>query len=230
MAKVLVACEYSGIVRDAFSKLGHDAWSIDILPTESPGQHIQDDVLNHLDKGWDLMIAHPPCTYLCITGLCWMHHPQDKHLDKKLRRPHPNFPNRKQQQEDALEFVRKLMDAPIEKICIENPVSIISSQIRKPNQYIQPYQFGHYECKKTGLWLKNLPTLAHTSDLKKETYALPKKLRWKNLWTSPSAKRGKERSKFYQGFADAMAEQWGGNLKEVDNPNISTYGYKAFFK
>lgn len=230
MAKVLVACEYSGIVRDAFSKLGHDAWSIDILPTESKGQHIQDDVLKHLDKGWDLMIAHPPCTYLCVTGTGWLYHPDDKHLDKRIRRPHPKFPNRRQQQKEALEFVQKLMDAPIEKICIENPVSVISSNIRKPNQYVQPYEYGHLECKKTGLWLKNLPTLTPSKNLKKETMSLPKGQRCKGWFLPPSKDRGKIRSKFFTGIADAMAQQWGGNLKEVDNSNISTYGHKAFFK
>ena len=212
MAKVLVACEYSGIVRDAFTRLGHDAWSIDILPTESKGQHIQDDVLNHLDKDWDLMVAHPPCTYLCVTGTGWLYHPDDKHLDKRIRRPHPKFPNRRQQQKDALEFVQKLMDAPIEKICIENPVSVISSKIRKPNQYVQPYEYGHLECKKTGLWLKNLPTLAPTKNLKKETMSLPKGQRCKNLWCPPSKDRGKIRSMFFTGIADAMAEQWGREL------------------
>ncbi len=212
MAKVLVACEYSGIVRDAFTRLGHDAWSIDIIPTESKGQHIQDDVLNHLDKDWDLMVAHPPCTYLCVTGTGWLYHPDDKHLDKRIRRPHPKFPNRRQQQKEALEFVQKLMDAPIEKICIENPVSVISSKIRKPNQYVQPYEYGHLECKKTGLWLKNLPTLTPTKNLKKETLSLPKGQRCKNLWHPPSKDRGKIRSKFFTGIADAMAEQWGREL------------------
>ena len=185
MAKVLVACEYSGIVRDAFSKMGHDAWSIDIIPTESKGNHIIGDALDYLDNDWDLMVAHPPCTYLAVTGTSWLYHPEDKHLPREERRPHPKFPNRKQDQEKALDFVKKLMDAPIPRICIENPVSVISSKIRKPDQYVNPFQFGHKECKKTGLWLKNLPLLQETNNVWEETKDLPDKYK-KNMvdWRS----------------------------------------------
>ena len=216
MAKVLVACEYSGIVRDAFTRLGHDAWSIDILPTESKGQHIQDDVLNHLNKDWDLMVAHPPCTYLCVTGTGWLYHPDDKHLDKRIRRPHPKFPNRREQQKDALEFVQKLMDAPIEKICIENPVSVISSKIRKPNQYVQPYEYGHLECKKTGLWLKNLPTLTPTKNLKKKPCRYQKDKGAKTC----GILQAKTEAKLEVCFSPELLMQWQsngvGNYKEVD--------------
>lgn len=188
--KVLVACEYSGIVRDAFTKAGHDAWSCDILPTESKGKHIQDDVLNHLDKDWDMMIAHPPCTHLSVTGQ-WCFTKGVK--DPKLR-------------DDALDFVKKLMDAPIQKICIENPRSVIASHIRPSDQTIHPYWFGHYECKTTCLWLKNLPKLIPTHDVKNETMKLPDKIKYKNYWLGGG--KGKERSKFFTGIAKAMAHQW----------------------
>ena len=143
--KVLVACEYSGIVRDAFTSKGHDAWSCDILPTESPGNHFQGDVLEHLDKGWDLMIAHPPCTHLAVSGARWF---------TEGKKPWSL-------QEDALDFVRKLLNAPIDKIALENPVSVISTKIKKPNQIIQPFEYGHDVTKRTCLWLKNLPNLKH---------------------------------------------------------------------
>ena len=148
--KVLIACEYSGIVRDAFTSKGHDAWSCDILPTESPGNHFKGDVLEHLDKGWDLMIAHPPCTHLAVSGARWF---------TEGKKPWSL-------QEDALDFVRKLLNAPIDKIALENPVSVISTKIRKPNQIIQPFQFGHDVSKKTCLWLKNLPNLKPTKIVK----------------------------------------------------------------
>lgn len=208
--KILVACEYSGTVRDAFNKAGHDATSIDIIPTESEGKHIIGDALDYLDQDWDLMIAHPPCTYLAVTGTWCMYHPDDKHLPIEERRSHPKFPNRKQQQEDALDFVRALMDAPIPRICIENPVSVISSKIRKPDQYVQPYHHGHTESKKTGLWLKNLPVLEETNNVWDETKDLHPSIRKRILWIGGANK--KLRSKFYTGIANAMAEQWGSIL------------------
>ena len=140
--KVLVACEYSGRVRDAFLSAGHEALSCDLLPTDSAGPHYQGDVLDIINDGWDLMIAHPPCTYLSVSGMHW--------TTRGLRDP--------QLTEDALDFVRKLLDAPIERIALENPVSVISSRIRKPGQIINPYEFGHDASKKTCLWLKNLPS------------------------------------------------------------------------
>lgn len=141
--KVLIACEFSGIVRDAFKAKGHNAWSCDLLPTEKKGNHMICDVLETLNEGWDLMIAHPPCTYLSVSGMHW--------TTRGLRDP--------QLTEDALNFVKALMDAPIRKICIENPISIISSRIRKPDQIIQPWWFGEDASKKTCLWLKGLPLL-----------------------------------------------------------------------
>jgi site-specific DNA-cytosine methylase len=196
--KILVACEYSGVVRDAFLRAGHYALSCDLLPCESTasGDHYQGDVRDVLDHGWDLMIAHPPCTYLSVSGMHW--------TKRGLRDPKLT--------EDALAFVRALMDAPIESIAIENPVSIISSRIRKPDQIVQPWQFGHDASKKTCLWLKNLPPLHATKIV--EPRIINGRERWGNQTDSgqnrlpPSADRWKIRSATYQGIADAMAAQW----------------------
>jgi site-specific DNA-cytosine methylase len=196
--KILVACEYSGVVRDAFLRAGHYALSCDLLPCESTasGDHYQGDVRDVLDHGWDLMIAHPPCTYLSVSGMHW--------TKRGLRDPKLT--------EDALAFVRALMDAPIESIAIENPVSVISSRIRKPDQIVQPWQFGHDASKKTCLWLKNLPPLHATKIV--EPRIINGRKRWGNQTDSgqnrlaPSADRWKIRSATYQGIADAMAAQW----------------------
>ncbi len=183
--KILVACEFSGIVREAFRKRGHDAWSCDLLPTEIPGQHIQDDVLKILDDGWDLMIAHPPCTYLATSGNRWMCDPA--RLGKRL---------------DALRFIQQLAGAPIEHIAIENPLSVLSGTWRKPDQIIQPWQFGHGEIKSTCFWLKNLPKL-------KPTCIVPG--RWARVFRheGPGPQRWKNRSRTYPGIAEAMVDQWG---------------------
>ena len=194
--KVLIACEYSGIVRDAFAAKGHDAWSCDILPTESPGNHFQGDVLEHLDKGWDLMIAHPPCTHLAVSGARWF---------TEGKKPWSL-------QEDALDFVRKLLDAPIDKIALENPVSVISTKIKKPNQIIQPFEYGHDVTKRTCLWLKNLPNLKPTKIVKPDIVLVNGKKMSRMHYESfklPSKERSKVRSKFYTGIAQAMADQWG---------------------
>lgn len=194
--KVLIACEYSGIVRDAFAAKGHDAWSCDILPTESPGNHFQGDVLEHLDKGWDIMIAHPPCTHLAVSGARWF---------TEGKKPWSL-------QEEALDFVRKLLDAPINKIALENPVSVISTKIKKPNQIIQPFQYGHDVTKKTCLWLKNLPNLKPTKIVEPDVVLVNGKKMSRMHYESfklPSKERSKVRSKFYTGIAEAMADQWG---------------------
>ena len=181
--RVLIACECSGVVRRAFRRLGFEAWSCDIQPSDDASAfHYQGDVRRILSLGWDLMIAHPPCTYLAVSGARW-------------------FKDRKQEQEDALDFVRLLLDAPVPRIALENPVSVISTRIRKPDQYIQPWQFGHGETKKTGLWLKNLPKLQPTDIVdgrESRIHRLP-----------PGPNRGKIRSQTYEGIADAMAHQWG---------------------
>jgi hypothetical protein len=188
--RVLVACEFSGIVRAAFVARGHDAWSCDILPTEKPGNHIQGDVLTVLGDNWDLMIAHPPCTHLAVSGAAW-------------------FYRKQKEQAEALDFVWALLDAPIPRIALENPVSVISTKIRKPDQIIHPWQFGHPEKKTTCLWLKNLPKLTETNNVKGEMELLPKNIQERLHYLPPSENRGRLRSKTFQGIADAMATQWG---------------------
>lgn len=185
--RVLVGCEYSGVVRRAFCALGHDAWSCDLLDSEDGSElHVIGDVLDVLDQSWDLAIFHPPCTHLAVSGARWF---KEKH----------------DEQEQALEFVRLLLAAPIPRIALKNPVSIISSRIRKPDQTIQPWQFGHGEVKRTCLWLKGLPKLMPTNVVEgrePRVHRMP-----------PSPDRWKERSRTYQGIADAMAAQWGGVAK-----------------
>lgn len=197
--KVLIACEFSGIVRDAFIAKGHEAVSCDLLPTERPGPHIQWDVLEVIDREhWDLMIAHPPCTYLCSSGLHW---------NKRIE-------GRAEKTEDALTFVELLMNAPINRIAIENPVGCIGTRIRKADQYIQPYQFGHDASKTTGLWLKNLPLLKATK-MVPPSRVINGKPRWANQTPAgqdkrgPSPTRGKDRAVTFMGIARAMADQWG---------------------
>lgn len=192
---MLVACEFSGTVRDQFRRLGHDAVSCDILPSERPGKHIQDDVLAVINDGWDMMIAHPPCTYLANSG--------NKHLYIE--------PGREEKAQAAANFFKRLMEAPIERICIENPVmrQAVERVGRKQDQIIQPYQFGHMETKATCLWLKGLPKLKPISDLKAATYAMPSNERQRMFHMTPGKNRGKDRSKTYHGIAWAMAQQWG---------------------
>lgn len=181
--RVLVACEYSGMVRDAFIRRGHDAMSCDLLPTEVEGPHHMGDVTEVLHMGWDLMVAHPPCTHLAVSGSRW-------------------FKDKIKEQAEALVFVQMLMDAPIPRIAIENPVSVISTRIRKPDQIIHPWQFGHGEVKATCLWLKGLPKLVPTDIVtgrEARVHRMP-----------PGPNRWKERSRTYLGVAAAMAQQWGG--------------------
>ena len=183
--RVLIACEYSGTVRDAFLALGHDAMSCDLLPTDVPGPHYQGDVFDVVGDGWDLMIAHPPCTHLAVSGA---RHFAAKRADGR--------------QQEGIDFFMRLAMADIPRIAIENPVCIMSSTWRKPDQIIQPWQFGHGETKATCLWLKNLPKLVPTDIVEgrdDRIHRLP-----------PSADRWKLRSKTYEGIARAMADQWGG--------------------
>lgn len=180
--RVLLACEFSGVVRDAFLARGHDAWSCDLLPTEVEGPHLQCDVREVLGDNWDLMIAFPPCTHLAVSGARW-------------------FKFKQQEQAEALEFIRMLMTAPIDRIAVENPIGVISSKIRKPDQIIQPWMFGHGETKATCLWLKNIPKLVPTDVVdgrEARIHRMP-----------PSPDRGRERSRTYSGVARAMAKQWG---------------------
>jgi hypothetical protein len=179
---VLVACEYSGAVREAFRRRGHNAWSCDLLPTEVPGKHYEGDVRDVLYRRWDLVIAHPPCTYLAVSGARW-------------------FKDRQAEQDAALAFVRLLMSAPCPRIALENPVSVISSRIRKPDQVVHPWWFGHGETKATCLWLKGLPKLRATNIVAgrvPRVHHMP-----------PGPNRWRERSRTYAGVAQAMAEQWG---------------------
>ncbi len=179
--KILIACEFSGIVREAFAKKGHDVWSCDLLRTEKPGNHIQGDVREIMYNKWDLIIAFPPCTYLAASGARW-------------------WKNRQEEQKKALKFVGLFFDAPAEKIVLENPIGIISTKIRKPDQIIQPWQFGHGETKATCLWLKNLPGLVPTKIVKGREQRIHK--------MPPSPERSKNRSRTFQGIANSMAEQW----------------------
>lgn len=182
--KVLIACEYSGRVRDAFIRMGHDAMSCDLLPTDVDGPHYQGDVFDIINDGWDLMIAHPPCTHLAVSGA--------RHFAAKQASG---------VQQEALDFVQALLNAPIPRIALENPISVISSRIRKPDQIIQPWQFGHGETKATCLWLKGLPKLIPTNIVdgrEAKVHKMP-----------PGPLRWKLRSTTYQGIANAMADQWG---------------------
>lgn len=192
--RVLAACEFSGVVRDAFLDRGYDAWSCDLLPTESRygdhhWRHYTCDVRLVLDLGWDLMIAHPPCTHLAVSGARW-------------------FKGKEREQAEALDFVRELMNAPIERIAIENPISVISSRIRKPDQIIQPWMFGHGEIKATCLWLKGLPKLTATDVVDGRTPRVHH--------ASPGPDRWKERSRTLAGIAKAMAEQWGDRVAAAE--------------
>jgi hypothetical protein len=196
--RVLVACEYSGRVRDAFSKLGHEAWSCDLLPSEADGNHYIGDIRDLFAERWDLMIAHPPCTYLTNAGARW-------------------WLGRQNEQAEALDFVRMLLNAPIDRIALENPPGRIGSQIRKADQYIHPWEYGHMETKKTGLWLKNLPRLVPTNIVRAQMDLLSKAQKNRVHWMAPGPNRWKERSRTYEGIASAMADQWG----RLDRPQFA---------
>lgn len=198
---VLVACEFSGVVREAFTKRGHNAWSCDLLPTEIEGKHYQGNVLDMLTDSWDLVIAHPPCTYLTVTGNKWF---KPEYRDR--------FPRREQQRKEAIEFFLEFTDLEhINKVAIENPVGIMSTIWRKPDQIIQPFQFGHKEPKKTCLWLKNLPKLEPTNIVEPEYIVTKSGKRVPKWYYEPSYTKERQlmRERTFQGIADAMAEQWG---------------------
>ncbi len=180
--RVLVACEFSGAVRDAFTRHGHLACSCDMEPSETPGEHYVCDVLDILQRPWDLVIAFPPCTHLCVSGARWWRHKRNEQLR-------------------AVEFVRELLAAPCERIAVENPIGILSTLVRKPDQIIQPWQFGHGETKATCLWLKGLPHLQPTNVVDGREHRIHE--------MSPGPNRSKERSRTFAGIADAMAQQWG---------------------
>lgn len=195
--KVLIACEFSGTVRDAFAKLGHDAWSCDLEPSDVPGNHYQGDMFDIINEGWDLMIAHPPCTHLAVSGA--------RHFEKKRA-------DGRQQQ--GIDFFMKVINAPIHKIAVENPIGIMSSIYRKPDQIIQPWEYGHKTTKATCLWLKDLPLLKPTNIVEKGEFVTFSSGKRMSKWYADSAKhspkeREKIRNKTFQGIADAMADQWG---------------------
>lgn len=207
--KILVACEYSNTVSKEFRKLGHTVISCDLLPNDEDNtNHYQGDVFDIINDGFDMMIAHPPCTHLAVSGAAW-------------------FKNKINEQKDALEFVRKLMNANIQKICIENPVSVISTYIRKPDQIINPWQFGHMEQKKTCLWLKNLPLLKEDNNVYSQMMQLPKQQRERLHYLPPSKDRWKLRSKTYLGIASAMAKQWGANKIQSNLEQYDLFGRVA---
>lgn len=202
--KILIACEFSGMVRDAFTLIGGssvDVWSCDLMVSERPGKHFQCDVREILNQNWDLMIAHPPCTHLCVSGARW-------------------FKNKQKEQLEALEFVKILLNAPINKICLENPVGIISSKILKPTQIIQPWQFGDDTIKTTCFWLKNLPKL-------KSTFIVPKIFRDPDIhMEKPGPNQAKNRSRFFSGIAEAMADQWIGNCNLLNSNRVNPWQSK----
>lgn len=190
--RILVACEYSGVVRMAFENLGHYTMSCDLLDTDKPGRHYKGDVFDIINDGWDMVIAHPPCTDLAVSGAAWF---KEKQADGRQQR--------------SIEFFMRFTEANIPKIAIENPIGIMSRLYRKPDQIIQPYMFGHKEQKATCLWLKGLPKLTETDNVKQEMMLLPKRERERLHYLPPSPDRWKIRSKTYEGIADAMATQWG---------------------
>ena len=203
LMKILIACEFSGTVREAFTKLGHDVTSCDLEPTSLPGKHYQGSVLDILNDGWDMMVAHPPCTYLTVTGNKWF---KDEYKDR--------FPTRQQDRKDAIEFFMTLVNANIPKIVIENPIGIMSTIYQKPSQIIQPWQFGHEASKSTCLWIKGLPLLKPTNIVSKGEFVTFKSGKRMTKWYADAAKyspteRAKIRNTTFQGIANAMADQWG---------------------
>ena len=214
--KILLACEHSGVIRDAFKARGHNAWSCDLKPSDTPGQHIEGDVFDVLDEGWDIMIAHPPCTYLAVSGARWYYHPSDKHLPTYQRRPHPRYPDRVLDREAAIAFFMALYEADIPRVCIENPVGIMSTVFRKPDQIVQPYMFGDPATKTTCLWLRNLPLLEPTEVVDKGERVTYKSGKSHPKWYADALTKAKTkeerqtlRSITFPGMARAMAQQWG---------------------
>lgn len=204
--RILIACEYSGVAREAFAERGHDVWSCDFLETEIPGNHIQDDVLKHLGDGWDMMIAHPPCTYLSNAGLHYLYSGRYTGLNRLERMERVSH---------AYHFVLELWAAPIEKICIENPPGYLNSHWYAPSQTIQPYYFGELEMKTTCLWLRNLPILMFSEILPKpkpsRVYVRKTGVKAGQVYRGyyHEGKNGHDRSRTFNGIAKAMAKQWG---------------------
>ena len=219
MAKILVGCEESQAITIALRKLGHEAFSCDLLPCSGghPEWHIQGDIFEAIkSRKWDMMIAHPPCTFLTNSAVQWLSHPEDKHLPFEDRRPHPKYPTRRQDMLDSVEFVKALMNCEIPLVAVENPMGLLSTRYRKPDQTIQPWQFGDEATKTTCLWLKGLPKLNHTEIVGKGERTTFKSGKSHPKWYADAlanaktpAERRTLRSKTFQGIADAIAEQWG---------------------
>ena len=221
MARILIACEESQATTKAFRKLGHEAFSCDLLPCSGghPEWHYQCDIFEVIDKGWDLMVAHPPCTFLTGSGVQWLSNPEDKALPFEERRPHPKYPNRRQDMLDSVEFVKALYNADIKHIAIENPAGLLSSRWRKPDQIVQPYMFGDEATKTTCLWLKNLPLLLPTNIVGKGERTVFASGKSHPKWYADALKNAKTkeerqtlRSKTFEGMAQAMAIQWAGKI------------------
>jgi hypothetical protein len=219
MARILIACEESQATTKEFRKLGHEAFSCDLLPCSGghPEWHYQCDIFEVINQGWDLMVAHPPCTFLTGSGVQWLSHPEDKALPFEERRPHPKYPNRRNDMLDSVEFVKSLYNAPIEHIAIENPVGLLSSRWRKPDQIVQPYMFGDEATKTTCLWLKNLPLLLPTEIVGKGERTVFASGKSHPKWYADALAQAKTkqerqtlRSKTFPGMAQAFAVQWGG--------------------
>ena len=216
--RVLIACEESQATTKAFRKLGHEAFSCDLLPCSGghPEWHFQCDIFEVINQEWDLMVAHPPCTFLTGSGVQWLSNPEDRALPFEERRPHPKYPNRRQDMLDSVEFVKALYNAPIKHIAIENPVGLLSSRWMKPNQIVQPYMFGDEATKSTCLWLKNLPLLVPTNIVAKGERTIFASGKSHPKWYADALKNAKTkeerqtlRSKTFEGMAMAFAEQWG---------------------
>jgi hypothetical protein len=224
MAKILIACEESQATTKAFRKLGHEAFSCDLLPCSGghPEWHFQQDIFQIIDQGWDLMIAHPPCTFLTGSGVQWLSNPEDRDLPFEQRRPHPKYPNRRQDMLDSVEFVKALYNSNINYIAIENPVGLLSSKWKKPNQIVQPYMFGDEATKTTCLWIKNLPLLLPSNIVGKGERTVFASGKSHPKWYADALKNAKTkeerqtlRSKTFEGMANAFAEQWGGFLNNL---------------
>ena len=224
MARILIACEESQATTKAFRKLGHEAFSCDLLPCSGghPEWHFQEDIFEVIKREpkFDLMVAHPPCTYLTGSGVQWLSHPEDKHLPFGERRPNPKYPNRRQDMLDSVEFVKALYNSDIEHVAIENPVGLLSSRWQKPNQIVQPYMFGDEATKTTCLWLKNLPLLQPTNIVGKGERTVFSSGKSHPKWYADALKNAKTkeerqtlRSKTFPGMAEAFATQWGNFLK-----------------